>query len=59
MLQVLHQEFMQNAVLAGLLVSIASGIIGTFVVVNRIVFCCRRDCPCRLWRRGDGLFLSL
>jgi zinc transport system permease protein len=38
MLQVLQQEFMQNAVLAGLLVSIASGIIGTFVVVNRIVF---------------------
>lgn len=38
MLQVLQQEFMQNAVLAGLLVSIASGIIGTFVVVNRTVF---------------------
>lgn len=31
-------EFMQNAMMAGVLVSIASGIIGTFVVVNRIVF---------------------
>ncbi len=34
----LQFEFMQNALLAGLLVSIACGIIGTFVVVNRIVF---------------------
>jgi zinc transport system permease protein len=31
-------EFMQNAMLAGVLISIACGIIGTFVVVNRIVF---------------------
>lgn len=38
MLEALQQEFMQNALLAGLLVSIASGIIGSFVVVNRIVF---------------------
>ena len=59
MLQVLHQEFMQNAVLAGLLVSIASGIIGTFVVVNRIVFVAGGIAHAGLWRRGDGLFLSL
>ncbi len=31
-------EFMRNALMAGILVSIACGIIGTFVVVNRIVF---------------------
>jgi zinc transport system permease protein len=31
-------EFMQNALGAGVLVSIACGIIGTFVVINRIVF---------------------
>ena len=31
-------EFMRNALIAGLLVSIACGMIGTFVVVNRIVF---------------------
>jgi zinc transport system permease protein len=38
MLEVLQFEFMRNALLAGLLTSIACGIIGTFVVVNRIVF---------------------
>jgi zinc transport system permease protein len=38
MFDVLHYEFMQNALLAGLLASIACGIIGTLVVVNRIVF---------------------
>ncbi len=34
----LHYEFMRNALLAGVLASIACGIIGTLVVVNRIVF---------------------
>lgn len=34
----LHFEFMRNALLAGVLVSISCGIIGTLVVVNRIVF---------------------
>ncbi len=31
-------EFMRNALMAGLLVSIACGMMGTFIVVNRIVF---------------------
>ncbi len=35
---ILELEFIQNAIAAGILVSIACGIIGTFVVVNRIVF---------------------
>lgn len=34
----LQYDFMQNAILAGLLASIACGIIGVYVVVNRIVF---------------------
>jgi len=34
----LQFEFMRNALLAGLLVSIICGILGTLVVVNRIVF---------------------
>jgi zinc transport system permease protein len=34
----LQFEFMRNALLAGLLVSIVCGILGTLVVVNRIVF---------------------
>jgi zinc transport system permease protein len=38
MWEALQMEFMQNALAAGLLVSIACGIIGTLVVVNRIVF---------------------
>jgi len=38
MLEVLQYEFIQNAILAGLLVSFASGIIGSLIVVNRMVF---------------------
>ena len=38
MLDALSFEFMQNAILSGVLVSIASGIIGSLVVVNRMVF---------------------
>ncbi|PDV98977.1 metal ABC transporter permease [Candidatus Chloroploca asiatica] len=38
MIEALQYEFMRNALAAGLLVSIACGIIGTFVVLNRIVF---------------------
>lgn len=38
MLEAFHFEFMRNALYAGVLTSIACGIIGTLVVVNRIVF---------------------
>jgi len=38
MLDILNFEFMQNALIAGLLVSIISGIIGSLIVVNRMVF---------------------
>lgn len=38
MLQALHYEFMQNALIAGILASIACGVIGSYVVVKRIVF---------------------
>lgn len=38
MIEALQYEFMRNALLAGFLVSIACGIIGALVVVNRIVF---------------------
>jgi zinc transport system permease protein len=36
MLDILHYEFMRNALLAGLLVSIACGVVGSLVVVNRL-----------------------
>jgi len=38
MIEALSYEFMRNALLAGLLASVACGIIGALVVVNRIVF---------------------
>jgi zinc transport system permease protein len=38
MIEALQFEFMRNALLGGILVSIACGVIGTFVVLNRIVF---------------------
>ncbi len=38
MLEVLSYHFIQNALIAGILVSIASGIIGSLIVVNRMVF---------------------
>ena len=38
MIEALQFGFMRHALLAGLLVSIACGIIGAYVVVNRIVF---------------------
>lgn len=38
MMDILAFEFMQNAIMAGLLASLICGIIGTLVVVNRIVF---------------------
>ena len=38
MIEALQFGFMQRALLAGVLVSIACGIIGTYVVINRIVF---------------------
>ncbi|MBU0988571.1 MAG: metal ABC transporter permease, partial [Proteobacteria bacterium] len=38
MWEALQLDFMRNALFAGLLVSISCGIIGSLVVVNRIVF---------------------
>lgn len=38
MIEALHYEFMRNAVFAAILVSIACGIVGTLVVIKKIVF---------------------
>ncbi len=38
MTEILQYEFMRNALLAAILVSIACGIVGTFVVIKKIVF---------------------
>jgi zinc transport system permease protein len=37
-MEVLQYEFMQNALIAGLLAAIACGIVGAYVVVKRIIF---------------------
>ena len=38
MLEILEYDFIQNALIAGVLISIAAGIIGSLVVVNKITF---------------------
>jgi zinc transport system permease protein len=38
MLEILQYDFMRNALMAGLLAAVACGIVGTYVVINRIVF---------------------
>ncbi len=38
MIEILHYEFMRNALMAAVLAGIACGIIGTYVVIKRIVF---------------------
>lgn len=38
MLEILEYDFIQNAILAGILISIAAGVIGSLVVVNKITF---------------------
>jgi len=38
MIEALQFEFIRNAIMAGLLASVICGIMGTLVVVNRIVF---------------------
>jgi len=38
MLDMLNFEFMQNALISGILISIIAGIIGSLIVVNRMVF---------------------
>jgi len=37
-LEILQYEFIQNALITGILISIAAGVIGSLVVVNRITF---------------------
>ena len=38
MINIFQYEFMRNAVAAGILASVACGIIGVYVVLKRIVF---------------------
>lgn len=58
MLQALQYEFMRNALAAGILVSVACGIIGTYVVVNRIVFLAGGISHAAYGGIGLGIFLG-
>lgn len=59
MIEMLRFEFMQNAVLAAILASIACGIIGTYVVVKRITFISGGIAHAAFGGIGLGYFLNI
>ena len=59
MIEALQFTFMRNALLAGMLVSVACGIIGVFVVVNRIVFVSGGIAHAAYGGIGLGYFLGI
>ncbi len=59
MFDALKYDFMQNALFAGILVSIACGIIGTYVVVNRVVFISGGIAHAAYGGIGLGYFLGI
>ena len=59
MLEVLQYEFIRNAVFTALLASVACGIIGVYVVVNRIVFLSDGISHAAFGGIGLGYFLGL
>ena len=58
MIEALQYEFFRNALIAGFLVSIAGGIIGSLVVVNRIVFVAGGIAHAAYGGVGMGFFFS-
>jgi len=59
MTELLQYGFMRNALAAGVLVSIACGIIGTYIVINRIVFLSGGIAHAAYGGIGLGYFLGL
>ncbi|MEW6227851.1 MAG: metal ABC transporter permease [Bacillota bacterium] len=59
MIEALQYEFMRNALAAGVLVSIACGVIGAYVVVNRIVFLAGGISHAAYGGIGLGYFLGI
>lgn len=59
MLEILQYQFMQTAIIAGLLASIACGIIGVYVVVKRIVFISGGIAHASFGGIGLGYYLGL
>ena len=54
----LNEAFLQRALLAGILASIAAGIIGSFIVVKRITYISGGIAHCCLGGIGGALFLN-
>ncbi|MBN2010431.1 metal ABC transporter permease [candidate division KSB1 bacterium] len=59
MIEMFHYEFMRNALMAAILVSIACGIVGTFVVIRRIVFISGGITHAAFGGIGMGFFLGI
>ena len=59
MVEIFQYGFMRNALTAGVLVSIACGIIGTYVVINRIVFLSGGIAHAAYGGIGLGYFLGI
>ncbi len=59
MLELLKYDFFQNALIGGILVSIACGIVGTYIVVRRLVFISGGITHASFGGIGLGVFLGL
>jgi zinc transport system permease protein len=59
MLEALQYEFMQNALIAGFLASVACGIIGSYVIVKRMVFISGGVSHASFGGIGMGYFLGI
>lgn len=59
MLEVLQYEFMQNALIAGLLAAVACGIVGVYVVVKKVVFVSGGIAHASFGGIGLGYFLGI
>ncbi|MDD5509754.1 MAG: metal ABC transporter permease [Dehalococcoidales bacterium] len=59
MIEILQYEFMQNAFWAGLLAAIACGIIGTYVIVKRMVFISGGIAHASFGGIGIGYFMGI
>ena len=55
----LELPFLQNAILAGILCSISSGIVGTYVVLRRITYIAAAISHCVLGGLGAAKYLSV
>jgi zinc transport system permease protein len=59
MLDLLHYQFIQNALIAGLLASIACGIVGVYIVTKKIVFISGGIAHASFGGIGLGYFLGI